>query len=140
MFVFLVICLVGTASAAVDDSNTKILLHMDGSNAGTTFTDESGKIWTAGGNGQLSTNSPKFGTASGLFNGSSWITTPDSTDLTVGSGDFTIDFWVKRSTLGTNQYIMGTQNSAGSDHAPYLIIFTTTDTVRIQFGTASSYY
>ena len=61
----------GFASAAVDDSNTKILLHMDGANAGTVFTDESGKTWTVGGNAQFSTNSPKFGTASGLFNNSS---------------------------------------------------------------------
>ena len=140
MFVFLVICLVGTASAAVDDSNTKILLHMDGSNAGTTFTDESGKIWTAGGNGQLSTNSPKFGTASGLFNNSSWITTPDSTDLTVGSGDFTIDFWVKRSTLGTTSFIFGSQNSAAQDETPYTIVFLPDNTVQAYFGTGSTYH
>lgn len=31
---------------SVDDQFTKSLLHFDGANASTIFTDESGKIWT----------------------------------------------------------------------------------------------
>jgi len=81
---------------AVDDSYTKALLHFNGSDTSTTFTDESGKTWTGGGTAQLDTDQKKFGTASLLLDGDSdYISTPDHADFDVGSGDFTIDFWVR---------------------------------------------
>jgi hypothetical protein len=61
------------ALAAGNDSFTKILLHMDGANTSTTFTDSnsggSAHTWTAAGNAQISTATYKFGGASGLFDG-----------------------------------------------------------------------
>jgi hypothetical protein len=79
-----------------NDAFTKILLHMDGSNGGTTFTDVnaggSAHTWTAT-SATTSTASPKFGTAS-LLTSVGYITTPDHADYTLGSGDFTFDFWV----------------------------------------------
>jgi hypothetical protein len=81
---------------AVDDSYTKALLHFDGSDESATFTDESGKTWTGAGTAQLDTAQKKFGTASLLLDGDSdYISTPDHADFDVGSGDFTIDFWVR---------------------------------------------
>jgi len=86
---------------AVDDSYTKVLLHANGSDASTTFTDESGKTWTANGNAQLDTAQKKFGTASGYFPAADtdYISTPDSADFTLGTSDFTIDFNLR---LGSN--------------------------------------
>ena len=85
---------------ALDDSYSKILLHFDGPDESTTFTDESGKTWTANGTAQLDTALKKFGSASLLVN-DGHATTPDHADFTVGSGDFTVDFWV-RFTGDTN--------------------------------------
>ena len=81
---------------ALDDSYTKILLHMDGADASTTFTDESGKTFTRYGNAQIDTAQSVFGGASGLFDGTGdYISTPAHADLQFGTGDFTIDLRIK---------------------------------------------
>lgn len=81
------------ASGQGNDQYTKILLHMDGANGGTTFTDSnlggSAHTWTAH-SATTVTSGPKFGTASCQC---PYIDTPDSSDFTLGSGDWTIDFW-----------------------------------------------
>ncbi|MFH0831354.1 MAG: LamG domain-containing protein [archaeon] len=90
------------------DANTKLLLHMDGSDASTTFTDSSiyGKLVTAVGNAQLDTAQSKFGGASGLFDGTGdYLSIPDSADWAFGTGDFTIDTWVRFNVLpGAGNY------------------------------------
>lgn len=100
---------------AVDDSYTKILLHFDGSDGSTTFTDESGKTWTAVGNAQLDTALKKFGTAALLLDGTGdYTTTPDHTDFTVGSGNFTVDFWVQFSGSPADGWLFGLPINAGT--------------------------
>lgn len=82
---------------------TRLLLHFDGTNGSTTFTDESGATVTASGNAQLSTTSPQYGTAAGLFDGTGdYLTVPLSTSYELGGSDFTIEMWVKGT--GTNSY------------------------------------
>src|SRR5689334_6463249 len=49
----------------VDDSYTKALLHFNGSDGSTTFTDESGKTWSVNGDAQIDTAQSEFGGASG---------------------------------------------------------------------------
>ena len=82
-------------------SDTKILLHYDGSNGGTTFT-ESGlnRTMTATGTPTTSTTiTPVFGTASLLLNGTSQIATAVSlTEIAVGTGDFTAETWFRSSS------------------------------------------
>jgi hypothetical protein len=85
---------------AVDDIYTVALLHMNGTDASTTFTDESGKSWTANGNAQIDTAQSKFGGASGLFDGTGdTLSTGDSIDWQLDGGSdsntWTIDFWVR---------------------------------------------
>jgi hypothetical protein len=81
---------------SVDDSYTKALLHLDGADGSTTIVDESGKSWSCFGNAQLDTAQYKFGTASGLFDGAGdRMETANSTDFQFGTGDFTIDFWMR---------------------------------------------
>lgn len=101
---------------AGNDSNTVLLLHCDGSNGGTTFTDAA--IGTAAPHtmsrvgATTDTGQFKFGTASARIatsNGdlSSNITTPDSNDWNFGSGDFTVDFWIRYNSTAddaTNGY------------------------------------
>lgn len=98
------------------------MLHMDGADASTTFTDEIGKTWTAAGNAQIDTAQYKFSTASGLFDGTGdYISTPDHADWQLDGGStttaWTIDFWIRfNSDPGTarmglvQQYVSGTEN------------------------------
>ena len=98
------------SSAAVDDAYSKALLHFNGSDGSTSFIDESGKIWTAYNSAQLDTAQSKFGGSSGLFPRSGYldyIDTPDSTDFTLGSGDFTFDLWVRFNEVSSYQYLFG---------------------------------
>lgn len=72
------------------------------------------KTITAVGNAQLDTAQKKFGTASGLFDGTGdYLTTPDDTAWAFGTGKFTIDFWVRFVSVGGNQsYFMVGQRDA----------------------------
>jgi len=82
-----------------NDANTVLLLPMQGVDASTTFTNVSASAHTltANDNAQIDTAQSKFGGASGLFDGAGdYLSTPDSADWAFGSGDFTIDFWVRR--------------------------------------------
>jgi hypothetical protein len=84
------------------DEDAPSLLHFDGDDASTLFTDESGKVWTAAGAAQLDTAQQKFGTASGLFNNSTstYISTPYHTDFAIGNSDWTVDFRVRFNAVG----------------------------------------
>ena len=85
------------------DQYTKLLLHCDGANTGTTFTDSSilypgqtAHIVTAVGDAQTSTTQKKFGTAAyyATYAGAGYLTIPHSTDFSYGTGDFTIEMWL----------------------------------------------
>jgi len=92
-----------TASADADiDSSAVLVLHCDGTDASTTFTDSSltPKTVTAVGNAQIDTAQQKFGTGSGLFDGTGdYLNVPDSNDWNFGSGALTIDSWVRVNSL-----------------------------------------
>jgi hypothetical protein len=77
-----------------DFANVELLLHMDGTNGSTTFTDTSSNAFaiTANGNAQVSTARSKFGGASGLFDGSGDYLSGTMTGG-LGSGNFTLEFW-----------------------------------------------
>ena len=88
---------------AVDDAYTVSLLHFDGADESTAFTDESGKSWTRSGGAKIDTAQSKFGGASGYFDGNGdWITTATHTDFNFGTGNFTVDCWAYPVTGGTD--------------------------------------
>lgn len=97
-------------------SNVKLLLHFDGADASTTFTDSSAgaKTFTPAGNAQIDTVQSKFGGASGLFDGTGdWISTPDSADFILGSSDWTIEFQFNcNSAGGVVRHITGQNDNA----------------------------
>ena len=77
-----------------------LLLHCDGANDGVVFTDSS--YWqhpaTVGGNTHTDTAVKKFGTASAQFDGTQgdeYLDYPSSPQFGFGTGDWTIDFWVR---------------------------------------------
>jgi phage-related protein len=99
------------------DSYTKLMLHMNGIGTPTVFTDSAPvpHTVTAQGSAALSATDPKFGDASGYFNGSTdYLTIPDSDDWNFGTGNFTIDFCIKWKPLeGTYHdiYTQGTRDN-----------------------------
>jgi hypothetical protein len=84
-------------------ANVSLLLHMDGSNGSTTFTDSSSNTLsiTVSGSTVLSTTQIKFGTASGSFTNGK-LTAPSNSVLSM-DGDFTLEFWVYQ-TGNTSPY------------------------------------
>ena len=77
--------------------NVSLLLHCDGANNSTTFTDSgpSPKTVAAVGNAKVSTAQSKFGGASLYCDGAGdALTTPNHADLLFGAGDFTIECWI----------------------------------------------
>ena len=88
------------------DSYTKLLLHMDGADTSTTFTDSSlsAHTATANGNAQIDTAQSKFGGASGLFDGTDdYLNLDGHADFAFGTADFTVDFWVQLNATGIQQ-------------------------------------
>ena len=100
------------------DGYTKLMLHCDGSNSGTTFTDSSFSAHTVtpSGNAVTDTSYKKFGTAGYKCPATGdFLSIADSTDWNFGSGDFTIDCWLYRT--GTSSYQTILQNKTdGSNY------------------------
>jgi hypothetical protein len=91
------------------DSYEKILLHFD-----VGLTDESGKVWTASGNAAVTTALSKFGRGCLALDGTGdWIDTPNHADFILGSGNFTIDMWIKAATNGVDLYFSGHCDAVG---------------------------
>ena len=85
-----------------------LLMHMDGVNGGTTFTDVHGHVFSIlSGSPTTSTTQVKFGTAS-LFTGagSGALTGPVSVDWSI-PGDFTLDMWIQTPDNATTRRPMG---------------------------------
>jgi hypothetical protein len=94
----------------VTDQYTKLLLHfnnfIDSSQSMDRFADESNsldlfqdsydtsRLFTSYNIPQISTDIYKFNSAALYFNGTSYITSPNSDDFNFGTEDFTISFWM----------------------------------------------
>lgn len=84
--------LVGDAATA-PPSAYRSRLQFGGADGSTTFTDDTGKTWTANGNAQIDTS---LGDQRGLFDGSGdYIQTADHADLDFGTGAFKIAFTMR---------------------------------------------
>jgi hypothetical protein len=101
--------------ADVQEPDT-FLLHMNGSNGSTTFTDSGGSeiTVTAYGNAQISTADPLHGSGSLLLDGSGdYLQTAASSILQFGTDDFTVECWVKviSGTSNNGLFTFGSPNS-----------------------------
>lgn len=84
-------------------ANVVALLHMDGSNGGTTFTDVKGHTFTPTAV-TTSTAQAKFGTASASFSGGATLASSHA-DFVLGTGDFTLEFFMNLASVSTTQVI-----------------------------------
>jgi hypothetical protein len=97
-------------------ANVSLLLHADGTNGSTSFTDFSSNAHTITvyGNAQVTTTSPKFGTGALLCDGSGdSLSAPSHTSLTFGTGDFTIEAWIRLNAFSARQFVFSRRDSSG---------------------------
>lgn len=125
-------------------SNLVLGLHMDGTNGSTTFTDETSKTVTANGNAQISTAQSKFGGASGLFDGTGdYLSTAYTTDFEFKFLDFTIECWIRPTTLdGTNGDAIFEINGSSTSEKILRLIINTAGKISVGYssdGTAESF-
>jgi len=116
----------GRSYSFTPGGETKLLLHMDGVDESTTFTDSSASahVVTAEGDAQLSTDLMKFGTASALLEGGgNYLSIPSSNDWNMGVNPFTIDCWISRNV--TSQALCS-QYGDVDNHVRWYLISTTT--------------
>lgn len=94
------------------DSDCKLMLHCEGADGSSTFTDSSfsnTKIVTANSLAQINTGQLKFGTASGFLNRGSGatISVPNGVDFQLGTMDWTFDWWSRFNTTNNSANFFG---------------------------------
>ena len=111
--------LTGSTVGDVYFPQTSLLLPFDGSDAATSTSDLSNRNATVtfAGTAQLSTGQSKFGGSSLLLDGNSdYLTISDSYWASaINSGDFTIECWVRYTSLSGNQELIGNRGDSGGD-------------------------
>ena len=129
-----------SVSTDPDFASVSLLLHADGADGSTTFADSSssGLTVTAAGNATVSTTQAKFGQSLALDGSGDYLDLPNDSLLTMGTGDFTIEFWlyvnnVSSSASGNHVLMTGESNavliafrntnqlSVGSENIAFLI-------------------
>jgi hypothetical protein len=83
-------------------SDVALLLHCNGTDASTTFTDSgpAGRTVTVISPAQIDTAQSKYGGASGLFDGeTAALTVATATEFVMGSGSFTVEFWMRANSF-----------------------------------------
>ena len=123
------------SNASSYDSYTKLCSHFDGANGATAYTDPIAGAATFVGNAQLSTAQKQFGTASLLLDGNGdYITYPDSDSWYFGTGDFTIDFWIRFNSTASLQAIF----SQRTDDNNRIICYLDSGSGQLYFNTVIS--
>ena len=120
------------------DTNTVLMLHMDGVNDGTTFTDSSDSphTMTAAGDAHTDTAIKKFGTASYQGDGTGdELSAPDSTDWDFDTGNFTIDAWIYPLSMAVGQNDIVAQEPSG-DAGGWEFVLRTSGKISMAAGTS----
>lgn len=104
--------------------NVSALLHFDGDNNSTTFTDETGRIWNSLGNTKLSTVKSMFGLSSLFLDGASSLSTAFSSGFAYGTGDFTWELFINFNSVSGNRYVI--DHSSGSGNGGTLSYYNNT--------------
>lgn len=114
------------------DSFTKLLISSDTNSGSVSFLDSSTSAHTISvvGQTQHSTTASKFGKTSIYFDGATdYLTMADSSDWAFGTGDFTIDFWIKKNRLGVEEGILGQHIASGNGNPRNVIHLTTSNQI-----------
>lgn len=105
---------VGAADGGGSDpefANVAALLHFEGTNGSTTFTDVKGHTFTPTNSPTISTAQFKFGSASGSFAGGNRYIEATSADFVI-SGQFTVEMFVRLDSLGAFRSLFTLRDNA----------------------------
>lgn len=103
--------------------NVVVLLKFNGASGSTSVVDETGRPWTREADFQLSNGYaffPAESPVSGFFN-SGYAETVANSDLEFGSGDYTIELWMRPTSL-PNTGLLDMRGNSGSAARPCLYI------------------
>jgi len=120
-----------------DFSSVSLLLHLDGTNGSTTFTDNSSspKTVTAVGSAQISTAEAKFGQSLLLNTANSYVnylTTPDNVGFQFSTGAFTLEAWIYLISKPLNIAAIIATNTASFTTGSYYFVVDSNN--KLQFG------
>jgi hypothetical protein len=109
-------------------SETKLLLHCNGTDTSTTITDDSPTtphIVTAVGNTQIDTALKVFGTAGLLMDGTGdWATVPDDADFDLSGGVWTFECWVRVASLASDVGLYSQAEASATQNYIWIYIDT----------------
>lgn len=114
-------------------ANVRLLLHFDGADGATTFTDSSAspKAATVSGNAKLSTAQSKFGPSSGFFDGTGdFVRFGSASDFHINNFDFTIEAWIYMTLDGSRQKTILATRAVVSLTQGYEFVVTSTGALR----------
>ena len=112
-------------------TNTSLLLST--TNAGIYDATSKNDLETVG-NAQISTTQSKFGGSSMYFDGTGdYLASASSPLLALGTGDLTVEFWFRASSVGSNQRIV--QNTVGGfDSTSYILRINASSKLEVAFA------
>jgi hypothetical protein len=108
-----------TDSVVTSTVETVLLCHFEGDDGTTTIIDSSttGHTMVANGDAQIDTAQKTFGSASLLLDGTGdYVSSADHADWDFGSGDFSIDAWIRFNTVSVNTYTILSQATDSDNH------------------------
>ena len=124
-----------------DFANVSLLLHMDGSNGSTTFTDSSSNslLVTPSGNANTSTAQSKFGGASAYFDGTgAYLSVSANSNLAFGTSDFTVEMFLYFSVLAQMPiYETPSLAAAGARNTGFLWYLTSSNKLEVFSGNSN---
>lgn len=112
--------------------NVVVLLKFNGASGSTSVVDETGRPWTRAANFQLSNGYaffPAESPVSGFFN-SGYAETVANSDLEFGSGDYTIELWMRPTSL-PNTGLLDMRGNSG--HAARPCLYIASSILRLQW-------
>lgn len=108
----------GTTDVSVNWSSLKttLLMHFEGAQNSTTFTDEKGHVMSPAGTARLTTTSPLMGSSSYTSSdATSYVLTPDAPELQLSS-DFTIEYFLALADVSNPQVMLSKGTGSFIDH------------------------
>lgn len=117
-----------------------LVLDMEGADTGTVFTDYSPtpKTATVVGGTQTLAAQFKYGATSAFFNGTNAsLTWADNAAFEFGSGDFTIEFWMRPTQVAVAKYVF--TKSASTGYSPFLVYQNLTSLLFYSTASAGSW-
>jgi len=103
------------------DIYDKLVSHFDGADHATAYTDPFAGAYTFVGTAKLEVDNKKFGVTSLWLDGNSdYVTLPDSASWYFGTGNFTIECWVRFNAIGADQTVYSQFIDGNNYHICYI--------------------